>query len=277
MKIIRNLNETSIEKVKALYDEAFKDDLTYRDDLFKSYLNKSHFFGVIDEQNNNELVMMTFFNPKRILYLDQKLMGALIFAVAVKKEYQQKGYMKKYLNSFIEDMKFCVDMIFIQAYDWNIYKSFDFLECTSKSEWILRKDQFLKYDNIKEKIDYELINKINIGFINENNIENFIYKTEKENKKYLKLYLQCQCDIIMTNKSYVVYDKVNKKILEYAYLDLRDFIKLVSSLPYETIISSYLDFDKRFFVQKKANFPFTKSLKNKIFDGTQKIYFLDNW
>lgn len=274
MKIIRNINEVDIKQVRDLYHESFNDEKEYEEVLFNTYLTQSNFFGVVE---NNNLIMMAFFNPKRLLYNEEKLMSHLIFAVAVKKEYQKKGYMKKYLDLFIDDMKYVTDMIFIQAYNWDIYKSFDFLECTSKTQWILRKDQFLKVDNLREKIDFDLINKINIGFYNINNIENFIYKTEKENKKYLKLYYQCGCEIIMSNKSYVVFDKNNKKIMEYAYLDLKDFIRVVSSLPYETIIDSYLDFDKRFFVLKQDRTTHTKALKNKIFDGTQKIFFMDNW
>lgn len=275
MKIVNNIKDVDIKQVNELYKESFNDPDEYQKALFESYLTHANFFGVVDEKNN--LVMMAFFNPKRLLYQEEKLMSHLIFAVAVKKEHQGKGHMKKYLSQFIEDMKYVTDMIFIQAYNWDVYKSFDFAECTKKSQWILRKDQFLKVDNLKEKVDFDLINKINIQFYNINHIDNFIYKTEKENKKYLKLYYQCGCEIIMSNKSYVVYDKEAKKVLEYAYLDLRDFIKVMSSLPYETIIDSYLPFDKRFFVLKNENITHTKALKNKIFDGSQEIFFMDNW
>ncbi len=275
MKIIKDISLIDINESKKLYDEAFNDPESYREKLYNTYLKNAKFFGVVNEEN--KLVMQTFFVPKRIVYQEMKMSGYLIFAVSVKKEYQNQGLMKKYLNDFIEDMKFYGDMIFIQAYNYDVYKSFDFLQCTSKKNWFLRKDQFLKVDNINEKIDFDLINKININFLKMNDIGNFTYKTEKENKKYLKLYYECGCEIKMSNKSYVVYDKEKNEIIEYGYLDLRDFIKLMSSFPFDTTITSILDFDKRFFTIKKEEYTFAKALKNKIFDGTEHIYFMDNW
>lgn len=274
MKIIRNISDIELSKIENLYDEAFNDPINYRKLLLSTYLNKAKFFGVVE---NNELIMMTFFVPKRILFLEQKMTAYLIFAVAVKKEYQGKGIMKTYLNKFIEEMKFFADMIFIQAYNFDVYKSFDFLEITNLSQWFLRKDQYLKTDNLLDKIDYDLINKINIEFINIHNFENFAYKTEKENKKYLKLYHECGGKILMSNKSYIIYDEENKKVVEYAFLDLKDFIKVLSNLPFQTPICSYIDLDKRYFTQLKEKYVFTKALKNKIFSGNEKIFFLDNW
>ena len=275
MKIIRDIKEIDIEQSKKLYDEAFNDPIEFRENLFNGYLNKARYFGVVDENNN--LIMKTFFVPKRISYNGYKTTGYLIFAVAVKKEFQGKGIMKQYLGKFIHEMKLYTNFIFIQAYNYQIYKSFDFLEVTTKKDWFLRKDQFLKVDNIKQKIDFDLINKINNLYLEQNDIANFAYKTEKENKKYLKLYYDCGAKIIMSNKSYVVYDETENKVLEYAYLDLRDFIKLMSSLPFDTTITSILDLDKRFFTQKKDEYTFTKLLRNDDFDGTQNIYFMDNW
>lgn len=272
MKIIKKLSEVDIEKVYELYDESFNDEIEYRKELFNTYLKYSKFFGVLD---NDKLVMMTFFNPKRIYYKNTKMNSYLIFAVAVSKNYQKKGYMKKYLSQFIDEINIEQQPIFIQAYNWDIYKSFNFITCSSKSNWILRKDQFLKYDNILDKIDYDLINKINTIFLRNNQIENFIYKTEKENKKYLKLHKYCGNEIIMSNKSYVIWNKKENIIHEYSYIDLKDFIKLVSSLPYGTKIESLLPLDKKFFTKTEEAKPFTKILKNND-EGTD-IFFMDNW
>lgn len=275
MKVINKLDETIIQQAKKLYDEAFNDPIPYRENLFNNYLKNALYFGVVND--DNILVMQTFFVPKRVIYLEQKMNAYLVFAVAVKKEFQNQGLMKKYLGKFIDEVKFGCQIIFLQAYNYDIYKSFDFLPCTYKKDWFLRKDQFLKVDNIIDKIDYDLINKINIKFLKENKIDNFIYKTEKENKKYLKLYLDCDAKIIMSNKSYLIYDEATNKILEYAYLDLKDFIKLVSSLPFGTTITSIIDFDKRYFTLKNDKYVFTKMLNSPIFESDQEIFFLDNW
>ncbi|RXY96322.1 GNAT family N-acetyltransferase [Malacoplasma penetrans] len=274
MKIVKDIKEVDINQVKQLYDEAFNDEIEYREELINNYLKNSKFYGVVDK---DQLVMITFFTPKRIYYKNQKHEAFLIFAVAVKKEYQNKKIMSKYLSKFIDEMKLFTDFIFIQSHNWDIYKHFDFVECTKFSKWILRKDQFLKFDNINEKTNYENINKINIQFLRDNNIDNFVYKTEKENKKYLKLYLKCGYQIIMSNRSYLIYDPKIKEIEKYAFFDQRDFIKLISSLPYETTINSYINLDKRFFVLKEESQIKTKICKTKSFDKNEPIYFLDNW
>lgn len=279
MKIITDITQANIEDVKRLYDQAFNDEIEYREELFNSYLKNAKFFGVTEK---NKLVMMTFFVPKRIFFLNDKRDAYLIFAVAVDKDYQNKGLMSKYLNKFIDDMNLYSDYIFIQSHNWDIYRNFDFLECTKLSKWTLRKDQFLKVDNISEKINYELINKININFLRAFDVSGFTYMTEKENKKYHKLYLKCGYQIIMSHKSYLIYSPQEQLVEKFAYLDLKDFIKLVSSLPYGTKINSYFKLDKRFFVpeDESTNFVKTKIFNNKKLDLNLEnldIYFLDNW
>ena len=131
MKIIRDIKLVDINEVKQLYDEAFNDQIEYREELFNTYLNHAHFFGVTDQ---NQLVMITFFIPKRICYKGFKTDGFLIFAVAVKKEYQNKGIMRKYLPMFIDEMTLLSKYIFIQSHNWDIYKSFNFVDCTFVSQ-----------------------------------------------------------------------------------------------------------------------------------------------
>ncbi|MDE5767193.1 MAG: GNAT family N-acetyltransferase [Malacoplasma sp.] len=274
MEIIKDLKGIEINEVINLYKKAFNDSENYTEALFSNYIKNAIFFGVKDQ---DRLVMITFFIPKRIYINNQKKQGYLIFAVAVDKKYQKQGIMSKYLKLFINDLDDYDNLFFIQAHDWNIYKNFDFIPVTKITKWILRKDQFLKTDNKSEKINFETINKININFLKSQNINNFIYKTEKENKKHLKLYLADGYEILMSNKSYLIYSPEKKEIEKYAYLDLKDFIKLVSYLPYETSISSYIDLDKKFFVLKKEKEVFTKMHEKNKKEMNYDIYFLDNW
>lgn len=271
MEIIRDLKDIEIEKVVDLYKKSFCDSKSYTDALFKNYVNNAVFFGVKDK---SKLVMITFFIPKRIFLNNQKRQGYLIFSVAVDKDYQKKGIMTKYLKLFITELESHNNLFFIQSHNWNIYKNFNFVPVTNVSKWILRKDQFLKTDNKIEKTNFETINKININFLKMQNIKHFVYKTEKENKKYLKLYLADGFEILMSNKSYLIYSPQKKEVEKYAYLDLKDFIKLVSYLPYETVINSYIDLDKKFFVLKQDKKVLTKMYSN---EKNNDIYFIDNW
>lgn len=275
MKIIKSLNNIDIEKVIDLYKRSFNDPLNFVDLSFKLYLKDSDFFGLIDTKNNDKLVMITFFNSKRVLYNNKKYKGCLIYSVAVDKKYQNKKIMTTYLPLFINEMKNEFDVFFIQAYNWDFYKNIETTDCNNKSKWILKKDQFLTPPDFLTKPNYILINKIYNDFIYKNKIKNFCYKTEKETKKYFKLYSELNSKIIMTKKSYAVYDFKNNEIIEYCYSDLKDFIKLVSSFKYDTKINSLISLDKRYFSLNEDFNVFTKIIKNDNF--SEEIYFKDNW
>lgn len=255
--IIKNiLNEEELKIAKKLYKESFNDTDTFIDLYFGSYAKNNHSWYGFDE--NNELIFMCWLNRKRVMINNNKENAGFIVAVATKKEFQGQGIMKSFFSKWLSDINLLYKHIFIQAYNWDVYKSYNFLPCTLKKIYRLRKDQFLKIDEIFMHTNYDLLNEIYNSFIKKNNIDNFSYRTLKENKLILKMFEAAGDKILHTKKSYVIFS--NNIIVEYAFLDLKDFIRLLSRLPFDTKIFSYINLDKRYFNDLEETKIETKSL-----------------
>ncbi|MCF0217975.1 MAG: GNAT family N-acetyltransferase [Malacoplasma sp.] len=277
MKIISDINSIGIQKVMDLYQSSFDDPPSFCNAFFNSYFNpkKDFYFGVVD---NNYLVMNCFFLEKRVRFNNQNLKGYLIYGVSVDPNYQHQKIMTTNLLKFINQMQLNSQLIFIQANDWNIYKHIDFKSCFEINYYALKKDQFLKPIEVDHKINYDKINWIYNQFIKVNKIKNFYYKTSKENKKYLKLHQLVNAKIMCLNNSYLIYWEDEKEIIEYAYLNLKDFIYLVSLLPLDTKIRSYIELDKRFFKSTQKNAIITKVYNSKFLNNeNQSIFSNDIW
>ncbi|MEG1353870.1 MAG: GNAT family N-acetyltransferase [Malacoplasma sp.] len=258
MTIKNSLNEDELKLAKELYKEAFNDTDAFIDLYFSSYAkNNNAWYGF---NKDNQLVFMTWLNKKRIMLNDVKESAGFIVAVATKKEFQGQGIMKSFFAKWLNQISLLYKYIFIQAYNWDVYKSYNFSTCTIKKLYRLRKDQFLKLDEIFPITNYDLINEIYNNFVKRNGIENFSYRTSKENKLILKMFEAAGDKIIHTKKSYILLS--NNVVVDYAFLDLKDFIRLLSRLPFDTKIYSYIDLDKRYFNLLEETKEETKILDN---------------
>lgn len=257
------IEQVDVAEAKALYKEAFNDSDAFTDLYFNAYSkNNKYFFWKM----NHQIVCMACVNKKRIFVNGQKKTAGFIVAVATKKEYRNQGLMKSIFQKWLDDISMEFSEIFIQAYNWNVYKSYDFLICTLKKEYTLKKDQFLKPSLFYQKIDYDQILKIQKEFICKNQIKNYSYKTKKENKLYYKMFMAANDKIYMNKFVYLVVSN-NDTVVDFAYTDLKEFIKLISNFKEQELkIKSYLDLDKRFFVQINKDIVDTKIYKKKNFD-----------
>lgn len=244
MIIKNNLDEQELVQAKNLYKEAFNDSDAFIDLYFGSYAkNNKGWFGF----ENNKLIFMAWLNEKRINFQNEKEKVGLIVAVATKKENQKQGVMKSFFESWLKEISLFYKHIFIQAYNWNVYKKYPFSTCTIKKTYRLRKDQFLKPSEIFKITNYDLINDIYNQFVNYKNIENYTYRTTKENKMILKMFEAAGDKIIHNKKAYVILSSDSTFIIDYAYTDFKEFIRLLSNLKFDTKIYTFLDLDKRYF------------------------------
>lgn len=242
--IIKNiLSAEELISAKKLYKDSFNDTDEFIELYFGSYAKNNHSWYGFNE--NNELIFMCWLNRKRIMINKTKEYAGLIVAVTTKKEFQGQGIMKSFFTKWLSDISLLYKHIFIQAYNWDIYKRYNFLPCTLKKIYRLKKDQFLKLDEIFSCTSYDLINEIYNNFIKKNNVINFSYRTLKENKLILKMFEAAGDQILHTKKSYVIVS--NSVVVEYGFLDLKDFIRLLSRLPFDTMIYTYINLDKRYF------------------------------
>lgn len=243
MKKIIGTSTIDINEAKKLYKEAFNDSNQFIDLYFEQYSkNNKYYFW----KKDNEIVFMACVNTKRVYINNEKKTAGFIVAVATKKQFQKQGIMKSVFQSWLDEISFLYEYIFIQAYNWNVYKSYDFNVCTYKNEYTLRHDQYLKPSEYYQTVDYDKLNEIYNNFIKINKIKNFSYKTTKETQLYYKMLMSANDKIYMNKHAYVVIS--NNVINDFAYTDQKEFIKLLSNFK-ETkpTIKSYIDFDKRYF------------------------------
>ncbi|MGL4647620.1 MAG: GNAT family N-acetyltransferase [Mycoplasmoidaceae bacterium] len=257
MKLIRGFDNIDLAKVKKLYADSFQDANAFTDLYFTDY-KKMYDLWTLWE--NEQLVLMTCLNKKRVVINNIAEKTGIIVAVAVDKQYQGKGIMKNFMNSFLDEAKLLYSHIFIQAYNWNVYKSWNFHVCTKKYKSRLKKDQFLKPVEISQKINFDKCNEIYNQYVKLNEFNNFTYRTNKENKLIMKMLLAAGDQIIHSQNSYLIFSKENG-VIDYAYNDEKDFIRLLSSLPYDTPIWAHKILDKRFF-----NYLDEEKIETKILD-----------
>lgn len=252
-----------IDKAIELYAKSFNDSDLFVELFFTQYKKEYIIYG---EYIGDDLAFICFMVKKRIHVNGNKEIAKLIVGVAVDDKYKNNGIMKKNLNEVIKLNS--TYKIFIQAYNWNIYKSFEFYPCTIKKAYRLRNDQILhkKKDDIIEMIDFNLINRIRNDFIKINKIENFSYRTEKENKKILKMHIAGGDIILQSKRAYAIIS--NDCVIECCYYELLDLIKLLSNLEQQPKVYSFLDLDKRFF-----NFLEEEKIETKIFKENIKLFF----
>lgn len=251
--------EQELNDAKQLYIESFHDGKEFCDIFFSSYKKNYTLYG---KYENDNLIFITFMIDKRICINGEREIAKFIVGVAVKKELKGKGIMKKYLSEIIELNS--LYKIFIQAYNWDVYKSFNFVPCSYKWSYILREDQILykKKDKMLDYVDFNLINKIRNDYIANNKINNYSYRTEKENKRIIKMHIAGGDKIIMTKKAYAIIS--NNEIIECFYYELIDFIKLISNLEKQLKIWSNVKLDKKYFTENNEEKIETKILDNNI-------------
>ena len=251
LKIINT--ESEIEKAKKIYLNAFDDNNEFVNFFYNEYKTYCTYYGGYVD---NELVFITTIVKKRIHINDENEFANFIVGVATKEEYKRKGLMFKFLLEIIELNS--LQKLFIQSKDWNLYSKFNFKPCTIKSQWILKEDQILhkKKDELFESINYNQINKIR-NIFNSKYFDNFTYRTEKENKKILKMHIIGNDKIYQTQNAYIIVS--NNIVIDYGFIELIDFIKLLSNFKYNELkINSIIELDKRFFKKIDNNFIETK-------------------
>lgn len=92
-------------------------------------------------EEDGKLITSLQLNPHKLNYNNEVKQVSFIIGVATFEEYQGKGYMKVLLNYAIEYAKDTLkdDFLILQAYNWDIYRSFGFYDAYYKSKFKLHK------------------------------------------------------------------------------------------------------------------------------------------
>ncbi len=271
MELNKGLGKVKLSQAKTLYKEAFDDSNAYIEVYFNEYMKNNDYYFI---EKDNKVIFSCCNNKKRVYINNKKYEAAFIVAVSTKKEFQGQGLMKSVFQQWLDKLHQEYDYIFIQAYNWDIYKSYEFYPCTLKNTYELKNDQYLKPIEYTSDINYSKLTKIQNKFIKLNKFKNFSYKTTKENQQYYKmLKIEEEQRIAITHDAYIIFDK-NNIVYDFAFLDLKNFIRLLSNFKDNHLkIRSYLNLDKRYFKLISENKIDTKVYKHNKLD----IYFNESF
>ncbi|ALV23471.1 hypothetical protein ASO20_02315 [Mycoplasma sp. (ex Biomphalaria glabrata)] len=230
--------EIDFENIKASWKIAFKNDspIDYIDWFFEKNYNPSCTFVL---KNKKQLISSLQWKECELQFNDKKQKAAMIFGINTLEEFQNLGYMKKILEHAIKLLSKKYDQILIQAYNWDLYRKFGFVNIAYKyhfsidwNELIGQKINFIKNPSNQSlcAIYQQFINKF--SFYSHRH-ENDFQLIKEENKFF-------EVDFYASNNAYVVYCKTNNTIFETCYKttnDLEDLlISIKENIPINTIV-----------------------------------------
>lgn len=121
---IRNPNKNEIEEMKILWKTRFEDENTQTTDFFFNHIMKIEDAWIY--RNSSSIMGMAFVNRWKMSFQQKEKEIAFIEGVCTHKEYEACGVMKKIMNHILQTYK--PMPIALQAYNWDLYRSFGFKE-----------------------------------------------------------------------------------------------------------------------------------------------------
>lgn len=126
--------------IRKLWLENFKDE---NESSTKYYFD--HFYQMKDcliLTSKNELLCMLQLREMKVMINQQEKAAFFIVGVATNKEYEHCGYMKTLMNYAINEASKTSDYLYLQAYDWDIYRDFGFDQEYKKARYKVKADAY---------------------------------------------------------------------------------------------------------------------------------------
>ncbi|MEG0367635.1 MAG: GNAT family N-acetyltransferase [Coprobacillus sp.] len=225
----RKATINDIPILKDLWYENFlehdsKESIDY---YFENNLDIEHTFILEDD---NEVITSLQLNQHQLV-IDKKIEEvSFVVGVATFKKYHRQGYMRILLNDAIEYVRSTMKQkyIILQAYNWDVYRSFGFVDAYYK--------QVLVYDidSLKDIEDVMLIDYLPNKMLEQYNeyVEN-LNGYKKRGLVYFKnieaMSKVEELHIALSEKSYIVYGIDNNKMYvgDCAYSNEIELLKLI--------------------------------------------------
>ncbi len=135
-----------LPQLQQLWVNSFPDETQASADFYFAHLYDPNLtYCLLHEE---QLVGMLHLRPLTLSVHRQAVPALLIVGIAIDPSYQECGYMRVLLDRVIEERK--DQILLIQAYDWELYKSFGFKESHHRRKTILRK---MAYDGLPKQCD----------------------------------------------------------------------------------------------------------------------------
>lgn len=228
----RIANQHDLKVLRELWYESFlahdsKESIDY---YFKNHFDLEHTFIL---EVDNEIVCALQLNQHQIFYQNEIESVSFVVGVATFQKHRRKGYMKVLLNDAIryakEEMK--QNYMILQAYDWDVYRSFGFYEAYFK------KEVTYKTDELNDIEAAQVINTTSNCLLNI--YEEYVKKLDGYKVRDLKYFdnklkmLEVEnVQIINSSDAYLMYNEMDEEIsvFECAYINQLELEKLIKVL-----------------------------------------------
>lgn len=258
-----------------LWYEAFlqhdsKESIDY---YFENHFDLEHTFVL---ENNNEILSSLQLNQHQLMYNNEVINISFVVGVSTFLKYRGKGYMKELLNKAIDYARTTLkqEYMILQAYDWDLYRPFGFIDAYYKSINSLSIKELEIYSDdiildVNEQILLEIYNEYTKK-LNGYCIRNLEYFTNQ-----IKLLEVENFKVINSKDAYLFYQVLNDKIIvsECAFKNKEALYSLLKSClikEQKNSITFYSDIKN--FTSETELFMMIKNLNNDQFLINDKLY-----
>ena len=272
---IRTADDSMINQIKELWLNRFEEETKESTDFYFSNLYQKENCYVLTYKE--KLICMLQLRWFSIIMNDKPVETPFVVGVATDSEYEGCGYMKILLNHVLAKLE--TPYVLIQAYNWDIYRSFGFQEQYYRMRYKIRKEEYPQTSKgyFKESTHAEeLLSIYNAYCINKNGyrLRDIAYY-EKQLLPYIsiwnqKLIVYYEQDIA---KGYMILNESDEEILvsECIYTS-EEVLSSMMQYFYQETRTVYVDVDEETIIKgrgKKQICMMVKQLSNIPFPNNQ--------
>lgn len=216
---IVNANDDDLPMIKKLWMNSFDDEDEFSTNFyFNNLYDKKNTFLL---KSNDVIVSMLQIRYMDIMKDHKQIQVGLVFGVATDSKYQGCGYMKQLLNHVLKE--YSKDFILIQAYNWDIYQSFEFKEAyTYKQSIFESKGEY----NGSQCYDSNHLFDIYQDYVK--NKDGYRIRDKKYYDEFFIPYYSPYYEIIANEDAYIVIDKEYTYVFECIYRNEEALISLLN-------------------------------------------------
>lgn len=276
----RLAHQKDLASLKAIWNEVFLEHETQEsiDFYFANNFDLKHTFVL--ENDDKQIVSTLQLNQHDIMLDLKKTSVSFVVGVATLEKEQRKGYMRLLLDYAIKYARETLkqEMMILQAYNWDVYRSFGFYEAYYKSEVPFLLDDLDGYQEARQKhIDSKLLLDIYEKYTTDLNA--YKIRNIKYFDKHLKALAIDKTQVAASEDAYLFYQISGGKVIvvETAYTDKEALYALLKSvLKINNVQEALVSTDIKHFDDKRVLFMMIKNLTDKEFAIDERWY-ISEW
>lgn len=227
MIIIKGVKRKYLDQLIVMHMNLFHSDLAATLYDFKKAMNLKNCYLLVDEKND-KVISFVGVSDKKIIHDDKKLNVALIGCIMTRVDYRNQGHAKRLLTEASNWYLNNYDSVIIQAWNWDIYKSFDLVDTTIKHEYRLNHDSNKNIHNeypINNLATVKIIKRIEQNTVNKSLVP--VIRSSYDIKKWIEVHQFFDYEFMSYNTAYIWYK--DNKIDDFYYENIDDLIVLLKA------------------------------------------------